>query len=566
MEEPGMRAARRIVLFCGVAVVNVLSTLLPVWPVRYHLLAHRLPDRFILAAQDVTLLLGVTLLVIAYPTALRHRRAAQIFMLCAALGVVANLIKGLDIEEACVNLAAVAVLWKERHTLQTFRLRYTIVDLARLAVALAAIVWTYNVVGEATLDSLHVLLLRDRSTFPPAAIIVHIMTAKLPLQLSWFDEAQLLLPIFVVCVFLVFSWTSLMQARETTFDSAELYQRYGRASHNSLAYLARRSDVITFMEPNGRGVITYRQVGRVALQIGAILAPAADRPAVYRAFLEFCRAQRLIPAAVALSQDERPIARACGMRTVTIGTEAIVDLADFAVSRLGKKMRWVQRSLTKRGYTCALLSAAELLPQLRVALDHIDDEWRTARGGQLHGCCMTLGRFPTHADPECLVAVAYDATQSPVAYVTLLPGGGGLYSLDLTRRRSSAPNAIIELLLLEVLGQLQARGAASVSLNFSTFSSVGSRRGGSALLALVGRWFQLGTLEAFNTKFRPRWVPRYAAFPSVYSLPDVAHAILSVEGVDRMVVNAVVRGIRRRLGETGARRVATRAQSEAAFQ
>jgi lysyl-tRNA synthetase class 2 len=131
-----------------------------------------------------------------------------------------------------------------------------------------------------------------------------------------------------------------------------------------------------------------------------------------------------------------------------------------------------------------------------------------------------------------------------LAYLTLLPGGEGVYSLDLTRRSQHAPNAIMELLVIETLVQLKSRGASSISLNFSTFSSLAASHSGNAARTLASRWFQMGTLEAFNTKFRPSWAPRYAAFPSLFALPDVVYAILSVEGVNRMLINACARGVR----------------------
>ena len=58
--------------------------------------------------------------------------------------------------------------------------------------------------------------------------------------------------------------------------------------------------------------------------------------------------------------------------------------------------------------------------------------------------------------------------------------------------------------------------------------------------------FQLDSLEAFNNKFKPDWVPRYMLFPSWMALPDVIYATLVIEGVDRMVVNACARALRHR--------------------
>ena len=559
-----MHTTRRMILFYVVALVNVLSTLLPVWPGRYHMLRMDFPVAVILLAQHVTLYVGITMLLLAFPAALGQRRAAQMLMVCGVIAVFANLLKGLDAEEAILNVALLVVLWASRKRLQSIPVRYTIVDVVRLALFMVVIFCAYNLTGEAVLDGLHVLVQRGKALFPWAASIEHLLTAKLPLQLHWFAQARLALPLFLLVVFLIFSWNSLIRESPEP-ESSDVYARFGRASHNSLAYVARRGDVDTFVEPSGKGAITYKLVGRVALQVGAILAPPEDRAAVYRAFATFCKEERLIPAAVALSTDERPVAHACGMRTLNIGNEAVVNLAEFSVDKLIKKMRWAQRSLAKRGFSCEVRSAAEITPQLRVALDRIDAEWRESRGGEMHGFSMTLGRFPTHADPECLISIMRDEHAQPVAYLTLLPGGEGFYSLDLTRRMHAAPNAAMEFLLMETLTLLKQRGATQVSLNFSTFSNLNSSKRGNALMKLVGRWFQLGTLEAFNAKFRPDWVPRYAAFPSWLSLPDVAYAVFKVEGVDKMVVNAAKRSIRRHEGASGERGVETQVNAESAI-
>lgn len=542
-----MRNVWRTLLLCAVAAINIFSTLLPIWPLRYHVITRGLPVGLILGAQDVTLLLGVTMLLLAYPVANGHKRLTYTMMGCAALAIVSNVMKGLDVEEALINGVLLVTLWRGRHRLHAIPLRYTVIDVARLAVVLVIIMRVYTLIGRATLGVLHRLVQRGETAFAPAQHLQIVLTAKLALENMWFLESQFLLPIFLVIIFVFLSWTSLMRVQLPSLDTQDLYERFGRASHNSLAYLAQRSDVSTFVDANGLGAISYRQVGRVALQVGAILAPAGAREQLYKAFCAFCATRGLIPAAVALSEEEQPIARRSGMHTLMLGTEAVVDLAEFTVERLNKKMRWVQRSLTKRGYSAALVSATEITPQQRGALHRIDEEWRVSRGGQMYGCCMTLGRFPTPDDPACLVCLVNDPEGSPVAYLTLLPGGEGYYSLDLTRRMASAPNATMEYLMIEALSALKARGASAVSLNFSTFSGLASTRLGAALLKLCGSAFQLGSLETFNNKFRPTWVPRYAAYPSWYYLPDVTYAILATEGVDHMIANAAVRALRQAL-------------------
>ncbi|MFI5272328.1 MAG: phosphatidylglycerol lysyltransferase domain-containing protein [Ktedonobacterales bacterium] len=541
-----MRESRRITaFFYGVGVVNIVSALLPIWPWRYAILANSLPLGVILGAQLAAVLLGVAMLLLAYPAAQRHRHAAYLLMACAALAVGANLFKGMDVEEAALNVALLVVLWRGRHRLESFPLRYTAVDLARLGLFLFVLGRMYSLTGSALIAGLHALMRQSQHAVPPLTAVIHVLTDKLEVQRIWFPESELVVPIFLLGLFVVLSWRSVLVSRLGRSGDDHPYDRFGRASHNSLAYLANRDDVNTFMDPAARGAITYRRFGRVALQVGAILGASADAAAIYAAFRAFCKRERLIPAAVALSAQERDAACACGMRSLPVGTEAVVDLAEFAVDRLSKKMRWAQRALRKRGYAVELLSASEIAAPLRVRLDRIDEEWRGSRGGEMHGFCMTLGRFPTNADPHCLIAVAHDAAAEPIAYLTLLPGGDGYYSLDLTRRLAAAPNATMEFLLLEVLEQLRQRGVSTVSLNFSACSSLPALPGGGALLRLLSRAFQLSTLEGFNSKFRPRWEPRYLVFPSWTALPDVLYAALTLEGVGRMALNAWRRSLRR---------------------
>lgn len=546
-----MRSAKLLLFIYTIAVLNILSTLLPAWPMRYALLTRGLDPKLLLAAQDVTLFAGVTMLLLAYPVAEGHRRAAHILMFCTGVAIVANLLKGLDVEEALLNGVLLFALWRGRGRLHRIPLRYTPVDLARLALLIIIIMRAYSAAGHAILRGLRLLFENGEGEFPWLDRMLHQLSQQLRLEHIWFHESQLLLPLFLLGIFLIFSWTSLRQA-VGAYQGDDLYERFGRASHNSLAYLARRNDVLTFIDPAGHGAISYRIVGRVALQIGAILAPADKRAAVYQAFLAYCKTEHLSPAAVALDAEEQAIARQYGMHSLAIGTEAVVDLKDFAVVALNKKMRWVQRSLSKRGFGAMLLASAEIPAHIRVKLDGIDAEWRTLRGGQTHGCCMTLGRFPRRDDAGCLVGVASDTTGAPVAYLTLLPGGEGYYSLDLTRRSQDAPNAIMEFLMIETLRQLKEQGIVKVSLNFSTFSSLSSSRGGALLLRLFGRAVQLQSLETFNAKFRPSWAPRYAVFSSWRAVPDVIYAVTVVEGLDRMLHNALRRMMRQVIQPAGA--------------
>lgn len=547
-EKNALRTTLRTALIYLVGLINIASTLLPIWPKRYLLLTSLVPIQFALAAQHLTLFAGVLMLLLAYPAANGHRRFAWALMICALLASIMNVAKGLDIEEALVNLALLATLWTARKHFHNIPLRYTLVDLTRLGIALLLIQRVYALSARGMLALLRSIEDRtplwDEWSAPRKGWAFRTLTAHLGLEHIFLGETNLALPIFLVAVFVIISWTALARI-ERVDDTGDLYRRFGRSSRNSLAYLANRGDTLTFIASDGRGAISYKLVGRVALQIGAMLGPVSERARVYEEFRAWLKSEGLIPAAVALSREERAVAGSTGMRSLAIGREAVVNLTTFAVEGLNKKMRWAQRSLTKRGYRCELLPAREITGALRSALARIDTEWRTARGGQDYGCCMTLGRFPNPQDAACLVGLMRDPDGEPIAYLTLLPGGEGYYSLDLTRRMRSAPNAAMEFLMMETLSALRAHGSSEVSLNFSTFSDAPAWLGGAALARLASAAIQTSTLEQFNNKFLPVWTPRYLAVRSWFDLPDVIYAILVIEGADRALYNAIARWISR---------------------
>ena len=152
-----MRMALRTTLICLVGLVNIGSTLLPVWPKRFTLLTRVAPVALTLAAQHITLFAGVAILLLAWPAARGHRRAAYTLMLTGAVAVIANLFKGLDVEEALINLALVIALWRARHRFHDIPMRYTAVDLARLGLLMAVFEWLYARAGRGVVAGLRVL-------------------------------------------------------------------------------------------------------------------------------------------------------------------------------------------------------------------------------------------------------------------------------------------------------------------------------------------------------------------------------------------------------------------------
>ena len=117
-----------------------------------------------------------------------------------------------------------------------------------------------------------------------------------------------------------------------------------------------------------------------------------------------------------------------------------------------------------------------------------------------------------------------------------VPGGRAL-SLSSMRRERDTPNGLNELLICRALDYAREHQIQRVSLNFAAFALLLdppapldplSRAERRVLTRLAGR-FQLERLLSFNQKFEPQWTPRYAAYPSVATLPRIALAAMLAE-------------------------------------
>ena len=105
------------------------------------------------------------------------------------------------------------------------------------------------------------------------------------------------------------------------------------------------------------------------------------------------------------------------------------------------------------------------------------------------------------------------------------------------RRERDTPNGLNEFLICRALDHAREHGIRRVSLNFAAFALLLDppapldplSRAERRLLARLGRRFQLERLLSFSQKFAPEWTPRYAAYPSVATLPRIALAAMLAE-------------------------------------
>jgi lysyl-tRNA synthetase, class II len=309
---------------------------------------------------------------------------------------------------------------------------------------------------------------------------------------------------------------------------------------DSLGYFATRRDKSVIFAPDGRAAIAYRVVASVSMASGDPIGHVGSwRPAI-DAWLAESREHGWFPAVLSASEDGANAYVDAGLKALSIGDEAILEVAGFDPQSL--QMRPVRRAVTRvraAGYTCAVRRQSAIGADELAELDRIAAAWR-GDGGSERGFSMALGRFGDPADGRCVVVTAHDPQGAVRGVLTFVPWGARGLSLDLMRTDRQAENGLTEFLIAGLVEVCPDLGVRRISLNFAMFRAVFSSadivgagpvtRLSDAVLSVASRFWQLESLYRSNAKYLPTWLPRFLCYDSSLTLSRAVLAAGMAEG------------------------------------
>ncbi|MGI5168243.1 bifunctional lysylphosphatidylglycerol flippase/synthetase MprF [Spirillospora sp. CA-253888] len=305
-----------------------------------------------------------------------------------------------------------------------------------------------------------------------------------------------------------------------------------RPGSDTLAPFALRRDKSYVFSPDGRAAIGYRVLFGVAVAGGDPVGDAGAHEAAIGEFLALCRRTGWRPAVLGAGADLLP---AWGpLRSFGFGDEVVVRPEEFSLS--GRAMRNVRQAVQRTrnaGVTTRVLPERDLPDDLRGRL--LDIAARSLGGAAERGFSMNLDELLTGYHPGTLVAVAYDAGGTPIAFQRYAAAGEGI-SLDAMRRAPGGPNGVNERLIVDMVDHARAHGVGVVSLNFAAFRELLDsddrgplERAGYRALHLLDPWIAVESLYLFDKKFRPGYRPRSIVFRSWADIGLLAVALLTLE-------------------------------------
>ena len=518
-------------------VVNLASAVTPNIAWRNHLVLHVEPFETLKLSHAAAVPTSMLLLVTA-PYLWRRRQSALRLGLALLLGLtVLDLLKGLDVEAAAGSACAAMVLWLGRHsfcvghdpdTLRTALRRVPMLATASLflcglAVWIAApesagLSTIVRATGDALFWQVGPLDFRDELGHLDEAIGVTGL-----LTLVW-------------CAYLLFrplAAPRVLPGIELRRAARELVRRHG---DDTLAYFKLRRDQHYLFSSDRQAFLGYRVEAGVLLVSGDPVGSDQAIPPLLRELSLFAETRGLKLAALGAGEVMRPLWKQLGLRSLYLGDEAVVEIASFSLE--GRAIRKVRQSVTrleKQGYVAELRRLEELSDAELADLDAVSRSWR---GGEAErGFAMSLDELRRDDHGDSLVVLGRDASCQIRGFLHFAPSyGRAAVSLSLMRRQRDTPNGLMEFLVARGLGLLGERGIEEASLNFAAFARfIHAPRG--AVERVVGRGlliadaaFQIERLHRFNTKFFPRWEPRYLMYEHALGLPRVALASLWAEG------------------------------------
>jgi lysyl-tRNA synthetase class 2 len=304
---------------------------------------------------------------------------------------------------------------------------------------------------------------------------------------------------------------------------------------DTLAPFTLRADKQFFFGVEGTSFVAYRVVAGVALVSGDPVGDESTFAALVAAFARFVERRGWTLGVLGASPQRLPLWRNVGLRAHYTGDEAVVDPAAFSLE--GRAIRKVRQSVTRlerAGYVAQVLHSGAIDEPLASRIAEIAARWRGDRGET--GYSMAFAGAAVDRTRDDLYVIARDAAGEPRGFLHfgVVPGALSLSSM---RRERDTPNGLNEFLICRALEYARDNGIGRVSLNFAAFALVLDppapldplSRVERRLLARLAQRFQLERLLSFSEKFSPTWTPRYAAYPSIATLPRIALAAMLAE-------------------------------------
>ena len=471
-----------------------------------------LPLPFIEGSHMAGSLIGTAMLLVAPALNARLRSGFAAARLLLIGGALFSLMKGLDYEEAALQLVVAGVLQYCRQSF--YREGGVLTDrprwpwLVAAAAALALSIWAGFFAYKRTpySDDLWWRFALNgnaprfmRASFAAGVLLTAASVYQLLTASRTRVEADAHLPDGVIAAAL---------AHSPRTDAA-------------LAFTGDKSFVVSAA---GDAFLMYRVRGRSWVVMGDPVGPVAAWSELVWSLRRACDARAGRLCFYQASERMLPLFVELGLHAIKYGEEALVPLDRFTVAGpRGKSLRHAVRRTEAAGAVFSV-EPASAVPASVEDLRAVSDAWLAAKAGREKR--FSLGAF----DPDYLARFPLALVRVEgriVAFANIwVSGDGEEASVDLMRHHPDAPYGTMEMMMVRLIEWARSQGYERFNLGMAPLSGMPSGRLapvwaqlGHALFANGERLYGFAGLRAFKAKFGPDWVSRYIATPPGAAMP-----------------------------------------------
>lgn len=225
-----------------------------------------------------------------------------------------------------------------------------------------------------------------------------------------------------------------------------------------------------------------------------------------------------------------PIYLDLGLSLIKLGEEARVPLADFSLEGKNRsRLRYSFNKLERENMSFEIVQAS-VMDDLLAELKTISNHWMQDK--KAHEKRFSLGFFNDDYLRRCSIAlIKKDGRIIAFANLWELQNKEEL-SIDLMRYEPSAPNGVMEYLIVSLMLWGKVHGYHWFNLGMAPLSGLERRpvaplwnKIGNTIFRFGNEFYNFEGLYQYKNKFDPVWQPRYLAAPAGLSM---ASALLSV--------------------------------------
>jgi phosphatidylglycerol lysyltransferase len=276
--------------------------------------------------------------------------------------------------------------------------------------------------------------------------------------------------------------------------------------------------------PNG-SIVAYGQSDSVIIALAEPIGTRSKAAFARKQFTDYCTNNGYKLGWLLVSEKCKPSYENIGLRTITIGSSAVVDIETFCSTTVREKWwRWAMNKNLKAGLSYHYAIAPHD-PGVMAQLKLISTEWLTQDGREERG--FLLGYFDQSFLNNCNIHCLKDESGAIVAFANQMPSPRMLDTTTIDLMRSyTDQNGSISYLLANAILQAKDNGYKKFDLGFVPLASENPSKVQVTIQKALKPFFSAHGLTQFKNKFDPKWETNYLAYSGdALDLPIIIRAL-----------------------------------------